>query len=85
MQQVFHFFFPRPLYVDTLMNSSADAGMPDQGDEKAAMATSTWTNLVGAECRQSFGYGRCNVCSYRLRTSHVYAAGAQLLLMLPLM
>ena len=46
MQQVFHFFFPRPLYVGTLMNGSSDAGMPDRGDEKATMATSNWTNLV---------------------------------------
>jgi hypothetical protein len=45
-QHVFHFFFPRPLYVGSLMNGSSDAGMPDRGDEKAAMATSNWTNLV---------------------------------------
>jgi hypothetical protein len=46
MQQVFHFFFPRPLYVGTLMNGSSDAGMPDRGDEKVTMATSARTNLV---------------------------------------
>jgi hypothetical protein len=46
MQHVFRFFFPRPLYVGTLMNGSSDAGMPDRGDEKATMATSNWTNLV---------------------------------------
>ena len=46
MQRVFHFFFPRPLYVGSLMNGSTDAGMPDRGDEKVTMATSNWTNLV---------------------------------------
>jgi hypothetical protein len=46
MQRIFHFFFPRPLYVGTLMNGSSDAGMPDRGDEKVTMATSAWTNLV---------------------------------------
>ena len=38
--------FPRPLFVGTLMGGSNEAGLPDRGDEKASMATSSWVNLV---------------------------------------
>jgi hypothetical protein len=34
------------LFVGTLMTGSNLAGLPDRGDEKASMATSSWTNLV---------------------------------------